>query len=62
LGGFQIPCKKSKSVDIVDPFVEVVLYTTANPMAPKALLKTKIIKDNGFNPVWNEATTFEISD
>jgi hypothetical protein len=60
LGGFQIPCKASKLRDIVDPFVELVLYSTKSPLEPSIHLKTKIIDDNGFNPEWNESVSFEV--
>jgi hypothetical protein len=61
LGGFQIPCKIKKGKDIVDPFVEVVLHSTAHPLNSQLLLKTKIIDDNGFNPVWDESVEFPIT-
>jgi hypothetical protein len=61
LGGFQIPCKIRKGKDIVDPFVEVVLHSTAHPLSSQVLLKTKIIDDNGFNPLWDEEVEFSIT-
>ena len=61
MGGFQIPCKLMKGKNIVDPFVEVVLYTTTNPLSPKILLKTKVIENNGFNPHWDEKVEFPIT-
>ena len=61
LGGFQIPCKIRKGKDIVDPFVEVVLHSTAHPLNSQLLLKTKIIDDNGFNPLWDESVEFPIT-
>ena len=58
-GGFQIPCKSNGAKDIVDPFVELVFYSTEHPLEPKVLHKTKIVNNNGLNPRWEEQVDFD---
>eukprot|EP00903_Cladosiphon_okamuranus_P007222 g7010.t1 len=44
--------------EIIDPYV--VVSVNGVPGDCKKAKSTKVIQDNGFNPVWNEASTFEI--
>ena len=44
--------------DISDPYVTVKIYGVPSDRAEK---KTKYVKDNGFNPVWNEDFQFQIN-
>ncbi|XP_059470095.1 1-phosphatidylinositol 4,5-bisphosphate phosphodiesterase gamma-1 [Neocloeon triangulifer] len=49
-------CRQKKG--IISPFVEVEVIGLDYDSGVK--LKTKTISDNGFNPVWNETTLFEV--
>lgn len=40
--------------DIVDPYVEVSIKGTPKDTAINKSQKTKVIDNNGFNPIWNE--------
>lgn len=44
--------------DISDPYVTVKIYGVPSDRAER---KTKYVKDNGFNPVWNEDFQFQIN-
>lgn len=44
--------------DISDPFVSVYVYGVQADCASK---KTRAIKDNGLNPVWNENLSFTVN-
>lgn len=44
--------------EIIDPYV--VVSVNGVPADCKKAKSTKVIQDNGFNPVWNEASTFEV--
>eukprot|EP00752_Nemacystus_decipiens_P001301 g1292.t1 len=44
--------------EIIDPYV--VVSVNGVPSDCKKAKSTKVIQDNGFNPVWNEVSTFEI--
>jgi Ca2+-dependent lipid-binding protein len=44
--------------DISDPFVTVNIYGVKADLNEK---KTKSVKDNGFNPIWNEGFKFVIN-
>ena len=59
ISGFQIP-KKHGDKDIVDPFITVEFYTTSMKERIKNQDKftSKIINDNGFNPIWNEIVQY----
>eukprot|EP01000_Liburna_glaciale_P006238 NODE_714_length_822_cov_1231.768435_g468_i0.p1 GENE.NODE_714_length_822_cov_1231.768435_g468_i0~~NODE_714_length_822_cov_1231.768435_g468_i0.p1 ORF type:complete len:200 (-),score=47.76 NODE_714_length_822_cov_1231.768435_g468_i0:88-687(-) len=56
----QIPKPKlSKKGEVIDPFVE--LYVTGIPQDTTTKpVKTKVVNDNGFNPVWKDEFTFPI--
>ncbi|CAN0094489.1 unnamed protein product, partial [Scytosiphon promiscuus] len=45
--------------EIIDPYVFVSVAGV--PMDCKKSKSTKVIQDNGFNPIWNETSTFEIT-
>lgn len=60
ISGFQIP-KKVGDKEIVDPFVTIELKTTSHleRIIHQETFKSKVIENNGFNPVWNESTSFD---
>ncbi|CAM9357091.1 unnamed protein product [Ectocarpus sp. 6 AP-2014] len=45
--------------EIIDPYV--VVSVNGLPSDCKKAKSTKVIQDNGFNPIWNEISTFEIT-
>ncbi|CAM9840055.1 unnamed protein product [Ectocarpus sp. 4 AP-2014] len=45
--------------EIIDPYVVVSVHGL--PSDCKKAKSTKVIQDNGFNPIWNETSTFEIT-
>lgn len=45
--------------EIIDPYV--VVSVNGVPSDCKKAKSTKVIQDNGFNPIWNETSTFEVS-
>lgn len=44
--------------EIIDPYVMTTVHGV--PVDSKKGKSTKVIQDNGFNPVWNETNTFEV--
>lgn len=44
--------------EIIDPYVMVSVYGV--PADCKKAKSTKVIQDNGFNPIWNETSTFQV--
>ncbi|XP_045600729.1 1-phosphatidylinositol 4,5-bisphosphate phosphodiesterase delta-4 isoform X3 [Procambarus clarkii] len=56
LSGQHLP-NSAKKGDIVDPYVQVKVR--GHPL-DKQKQRTKVIKNNGFNPVWNEALELSI--
>lgn len=44
--------------EIIDPYVIVSMHGV--PSDCRKAKSTKVIQDNGFNPVWNETYTFEV--
>ncbi|CAN0549174.1 unnamed protein product, partial [Ectocarpus sp. 8 AP-2014] len=44
--------------EIIDPYV--VVSVNGLPSDCKKAKSTKVIQDNGFNPIWNETSTFEV--
>jgi hypothetical protein len=46
----------------VDPYVKVFLLTTARPTEITKLIRTEIVGNNGFNPVWkkNSSSNFQV--
>ncbi|CDW90514.1 1-phosphatidylinositol-bisphosphate phosphodiesterase eta-2 [Stylonychia lemnae] len=63
LSGFQLP-KKGERKDIVDPFVTIELKTTSfkDNIKNQEMVKTKFIKNNGFNPIWSKEFKFKYID
>ena len=59
IGASQIPQRINSQTDIVDPYVELILYSTEHPLKPLSLGKTSIVKDNGLNPTWNHLYEFQ---
>ncbi|XP_063722126.1 inactive phospholipase C-like protein 2 [Symsagittifera roscoffensis] len=61
LGGAHLPRKTKDNGkfcgDMVDVFVKVSLFDKIGKAKCQSF-KTQIIKDNGFNPVWNEKANF----
>ena len=45
--------------DIIDPFVQL---TVTGALADHEQHKTRVIDNNGFNPIWNETKTFKITN
>eukprot|EP00604_Paraphysomonas_vestita_P003370 CAMPEP_0174821030 /NCGR_PEP_ID=MMETSP1107-20130205/5280_1 /TAXON_ID=36770 /ORGANISM="Paraphysomonas vestita, Strain GFlagA" /LENGTH=753 /DNA_ID=CAMNT_0016037601 /DNA_START=353 /DNA_END=2614 /DNA_ORIENTATION=+ len=46
--------------EVIDPYVIVSLYGPQSG-SPTASFRTKVISDNGFDPIWNENFTFDIN-
>ncbi|XP_046839903.1 1-phosphatidylinositol 4,5-bisphosphate phosphodiesterase eta-2-like [Xenia sp. Carnegie-2017] len=60
ISGQQIPKVSGTSKgEIIDPYVTVAVY---DEHGAKQIFQTKSIKDNGFNPRWNESFEFEIKN
>ncbi|XP_053323571.1 1-phosphatidylinositol 4,5-bisphosphate phosphodiesterase delta-1 isoform X2 [Spea bombifrons] len=57
ISGQQLPKVNKKKSSIVDPLVTVEIHGVARDNDKK---KTRVINNNGFNPVWNESFQFEI--
>ena len=58
ISGQQLPKPKEQTKgEIVDPFVEIELLV---PGVETVKYRTKTVNDNGFNPIWKEATDFTI--
>lgn len=59
------PVKKdAETSEIIDPFVNVYLFTGMEfdkPNADPLVYKTKTINDNGFDPVWNETVEIKMT-
>ena len=45
--------------EIIDPFVQL---TVTGALADHEQHKTRVIDNNGFNPIWNETKTFKITN
>jgi len=59
ISGWQLPKVKGKEKgDIIDPYVKVSVHGLTGD---KRSFKTKVIKNNGFNPVWKADTKFPLS-
>uniref|UniRef100_A0A1I8AVI0 Phosphoinositide phospholipase C n=2 Tax=Steinernema glaseri TaxID=37863 RepID=A0A1I8AVI0_9BILA len=56
ISGQYLP-KSEPGNDIIDPYVSVEIFGLS---VDERKYKTKIIADNGFNPVWNETFTFPL--
>lgn len=56
--------KKKGEKDIVDPYVTIELKTTSQleRITSQPVFNSKVIDNNGFNPVWNETVTFDFVD
>ena len=61
LSAQQIP-NKHGDTDIVDPYVQVKLYSTAFPDQPQLLFKTEVVENNGLNPIWNKQHIFKVNE
>ncbi|XP_046367944.1 1-phosphatidylinositol 4,5-bisphosphate phosphodiesterase eta-2-like isoform X2 [Haliotis rufescens] len=58
ISGYQIPKPKdSEKGEIIDPFVKIELHGVHSDLKE---YRTKTINNNGFNPRWHEAFTFNI--
>eukprot|EP00755_Sulcionema_specki_P008070 Sspe_Gene.5794::Locus_1924_Transcript_1_1_Confidence_1.000_Length_2835::g.5794::m.5794/K05857/PLCD; phosphatidylinositol phospholipase C, delta len=57
IAGSQIP--KSARGGVINPFVSLAITGVKEDTLPKPV-KTKVIPDNGFNPIWDEQFTFTI--
>ncbi|XP_074659938.1 1-phosphatidylinositol 4,5-bisphosphate phosphodiesterase delta-1-like isoform X2 [Tubulanus polymorphus] len=57
ISGYQLPKTRNKKNDITDPYVKVKIYGVD---ADKQKTKTKVVKNNGFNPIWNEEFRFVV--
>ncbi|XP_069814924.1 1-phosphatidylinositol 4,5-bisphosphate phosphodiesterase delta-1 isoform X1 [Dendropsophus ebraccatus] len=57
ISGQQLPKVNKKKSSIVDPFVTVEILGVARDREKKL---TKVVENNGFNPMWNEHFEFEI--
>lgn len=55
----QIPKpNQSTKGEIVDPYIKIAI---SGAPADKKEHKTKVVDDNGFNPVWEQDFSFELS-
>lgn len=57
MGAQHLPKRGGSGADIPSPFCSVVIY--GDPL-DTAKLKTRTVSGNGFNPVWDEAFSFEL--
>uniref|UniRef100_A0A8C5QKT2 Phosphoinositide phospholipase C n=1 Tax=Leptobrachium leishanense TaxID=445787 RepID=A0A8C5QKT2_9ANUR len=57
ISGQQLPKVNKKKSSIVDPFVTIEIHGVEHDVEKK---RTKVINNNGFNPVWNETFDFDI--
>ncbi|KAG8573265.1 hypothetical protein GDO81_012338 [Engystomops pustulosus] len=57
ISGQQLPKLNKKKSSIVDPFVSVEILGVARDKEKKL---SKVVENNGFNPMWNEHMEFEI--
>eukprot|EP01135_Chromosphaera_perkinsii_P002522 Nk52_evm38s224 gene=Nk52_evmTU38s224 len=58
----NIPKPEGKTKgEIIDPFLSIELYDGLDSSSSTDLtvFKTKVVDNNGFNPIWNETFTFE---
>lgn len=62
ISGHQIPKKPSGDKDIVDPYVAVYLVSTGSPDKEIKLFQTKVVPNNGLNPVWDTSASFSYWD
>ncbi|XP_064635912.1 1-phosphatidylinositol 4,5-bisphosphate phosphodiesterase delta-4-like isoform X2 [Lineus longissimus] len=56
ISGYQLP-KNPKSSGVLDPYVKVKIYGVKADRQKQA---TDVVKNNGFNPVWNDRFTFTV--
>ncbi|KAK7203441.1 PLC-like phosphodiesterase [Myxozyma melibiosi] len=55
----QLPRPKDlKPDDAFDPSVEVELFTADGPVQR---MRTRVVRNNGFNPIWNERMSVDVS-
>lgn len=58
ISGFQLPKPKdSKKGEIIDPFIKIEIHGVSRDKQDQ---KSSVIKNNGFNPVWNEEFVFNV--
>eukprot|EP01012_Entosiphon_sulcatum_P016214 TRINITY_DN2112_c0_g1_i1.p1 TRINITY_DN2112_c0_g1~~TRINITY_DN2112_c0_g1_i1.p1 ORF type:complete len:767 (+),score=102.82 TRINITY_DN2112_c0_g1_i1:45-2345(+) len=61
ISGSQIPKPNLRNKgEIIDPFVSV--FITGTPEDTTEPLKTKVVNDNGFHPIWDQEFTFSIQN
>lgn len=58
ISALQLPYNKEIIKDISDPYVKINIYGVSADMQEA---ETKSIKDNGFNPIWNQDFKFVIN-
>ena len=58
ISGQMLPRNDELIKDISDPYVKVSIYGVPADVQDK---KTKSIKNNGFNPIWNEDFSFVVN-
>lgn len=56
----QLPSFQKSSIikDIIDPYVEISIHGVP---ADNKRLVSRVVKDNGYNPIWNEDFKFNIN-
>ncbi|CAF1380550.1 unnamed protein product [Didymodactylos carnosus] len=54
----QYLARRVATRDIVDPYVKVFIYGVDSDYQQR---KTRVVEDNGLNPVWNETMVFNIT-
>ena len=59
ISGYQLGRLENEgNRDIIDPYVGVKLYGVKEDTAK---FRTSTVKDNGFNPIWNDTFTFRVT-
>lgn len=59
MSGRQLPKPGgAQQGEIIDPYVIVSMHGV--PADCKKSKPTKVVQDNGFNPIWNETSTFQV--
>ncbi|KAJ9470664.1 1-phosphatidylinositol 4 [Diplonema papillatum] len=48
--------------EIIDPFVEILVNGSTVDDVPTGTLKTKVVEDNGFSPLWNQTFKLTITE
>eukprot|EP00759_Apiculatamorpha_spiralis_P035250 PhF_6_TR36149/c5_g1_i1/m.52548 len=62
ISGLQLPKpNREKKGEIIDPYVEVFVSGFKEDDTTDRAFRTKVINNNGWHPVWNEATALRVT-